>query len=120
MKRLYELTNEEACDLIIKLSAELKILLDDELKSMLKEYADARKGKESDLTIVDIIQQLINFALVKNRDAFFRILAAILQCTEERARTYNNLETIEALIVFFSIEQYRSLFQSVIKSATKK
>ena len=120
MKKLHELSNKEARNLIIALSAELKILADDDLKAMLKEFNDARKNNDSDLSPIDIIQQLADFILIKNEESFWRILAAIMQCTAEQVQEMNNVETLEAVIGFFSVDQYRKLFQSVITSVTKK
>jgi len=120
MKKLHEFTNREVRDLIVSLSAELKILMDDDMKTMLKEYADAQKGRKTEISVIDIIQRIVDSALIKNEDAFWRALAAITQSTSEEVQNMNNADTMEAVAGFFSIDRYKKLFLSAITPDTKK
>jgi len=120
MKKFHELTNREARDIIVGLSAELKILIDDEMKEILREYQDAQKGKETNMTLIDIVQRVIDSLLIKNEDSLWRVISLIAQCTTDEAENLNNAETVEMVVSFFSIDQYKRLFSSAIKSATRK
>ena len=117
MKKLSEFSNKEVKNLIVSLNAELKILSEDnEIKAILKEFATTRKREqEKNRMIFEIIPDIINILLVTNETSLWRILSAITQMSEDEVQELNNVKTIEVLVDFFSIKQYRELFSLAIK-----
>lgn len=116
MKKLSEFSMKEIRTLIITLSAELKkITSDDDLKKVLQALADAKKGIKAELTNMDALFAIVDSLLITNEQAFWTILAAFAQSTNEAVQEMNNMEVMQTVADFLSIEAYKKLFLQAIK-----
>lgn len=119
MKKLSEFSMKETRQFIITLKAELKtIISDSDLKDALKAFADAKKGKETNITPLDMIFTVIDSLLVTNEQAFWTILAAFAQSTVEEVQEMNNVEAVRMVADFLSIDTYKKSLSLAIESAT--
>lgn len=116
MKNLSEFNMKEIRMLIITLMSELKtIMSDDDLKAVLKAFADAKKGEKTDVTNMDAVFAIIDSLLVTNEKAFWAILAAFTQSTPDAVQSMNNVEVMQTVADFLSMEAYKKLFSQAFK-----
>lgn len=115
-KKLSEFSMKEIRTLILTLTSQLqKIMNDDDTKKVLQALADARKGIKTELTNTDAIFIITNNLLITNEKALWTILAAFTQSTIEKVQEMNNIEVLQTVTDFLSIEAYKKLFLQAIK-----
>lgn len=121
MKKLSEFSMKEIKNLIVSLSAELKIIANDaELKKIFKAFADAKKGLQTEINNLDAVFAVVNSLLVTNENVLWNILSAITQSTSDEVQNMNNIQVVEVVTDFLSIEAYKKLFLQAFKSGAKE
>lgn len=116
MKKLSEFSMKETRALVITLMSELKTIISDEdLKAILKALADVKSGGSTDITRIDAVFAVVNSLLITNENAFWTILAAFMQSTVENVQDMNNIEVLQTVADFLSVEAYKKLFLSALK-----
>lgn len=110
MRKLSELTNREIKDLLVSLNAELAILSKaPNVKKLLSDFAEARKGNAK-LTYMELITDIVPLLMVEYESSMWNIIGAIAGVPSDKVGDMNNVETIEIVTGFLSVEAYRKLF----------
>jgi|GEM_PF-2475288 len=121
MKNLSEFSMKELRGFIIALSAEIKVITnDEEIKNILKAFADAKKGNMSGMTNFDAICAIAESLLITNEKTFWSILAILTQKTSAEVENMNNVECLKVVTDFFTIDSYKKLLSRAITSATRE
>lgn len=64
-----------------------------------------------------VLDDIVNFLLVKHEHSFDTILSLIMQCTIDELQELPNLDVVESLVSFFSIATYQTAFLRALKLA---
>lgn len=119
MKTLSEFNWKETKHFILTLKSQLALITkDDDLKSAITAIQDAKNGNKTDKTYLDVAYAIFDSLLVTNEAALDIIIASCMQISPLELQKVNNINIIETVIDFFSIEKYKGLFKSAFKSAT--
>ena len=120
MKKIADLNWKETKRFVITLKSQLALITSDkDLKAVVEAIQGIKSGKETDKTYLDAMYAVIDSLLVTNEGALDTIVAACMDITVEELQEANNIDVIETVVDFFSIEKYRELFIRAIKSGSK-
>lgn len=109
--KLSQMTNDQACNAMIRMADPMGRLLEDEsIKPLLKQFSEMKDVPSVDI-IGALLQKVVTFAMKDHRGDLYEIIGAMTDATAGQVAEMNFMQTI-AVVMDFVDKDFVDFFKS--------